>query len=205
MTHGKDPGSVRWELRIRVAGSSSGVFSCADSHRGGGPCTPASLRPSPASAWHGQWPQVRDPPPLGLTLTGGRASRPELLLHLLLPPVRAGAQGAPGSPALRTPFLPPSLEPQLFFTLSHISFCLRPALPAFTCRMPNSGVHAKLFQSCLTLRPQGPQTSGFLCPWDSPGKTTGVGCHALLQGIFPTQGLNPRLLHLLHWQAGSLP
>ena len=30
---------------------------------------------------------------------------------------------------------------------------------------------------------------------DSPGKNTGVGCHALLQGIFPTQGLNPSLLH----------
>ena len=43
------------------------------------------------------------------------------------------------------------------------------------------------------------------CPWDSPGKNTGVGCPALLQGIFPTQGLNPPLLHLLHWQAGSLP
>ena len=41
--------------------------------------------------------------------------------------------------------------------------------------------------------------------WDSPGKNTGVGCHALLQGIFPTQGLNPRLLGLLHWQVGSLP
>ena len=27
-----------------------------------------------------------------------------------------------------------------------------------------------------------------LCPWDSPGQNTGVGCHALLQGIFPTQG-----------------
>ena len=34
-----------------------------------------------------------------------------------------------------------------------------------------------------------------LCPWDSPGKNTGVGCHALRQGIFPTQGPN---LHLLH-------
>jgi len=30
---------------------------------------------------------------------------------------------------------------------------------------------------------------------DSPGKNTGVGCHALLQGIFPTQGLNSGLLH----------
>ena len=41
---------------------------------------------------------------------------------------------------------------------------------------------------------------------DSPGKNTpGVGCHALLQGIFPTQGSNLHLLCLLHWQAGSLP
>ena len=40
---------------------------------------------------------------------------------------------------------------------------------------------------------------------DSPGKYTGVGCHFLLQGIFLTQGSNPPLLHLLHWQAGSLP
>ena len=40
---------------------------------------------------------------------------------------------------------------------------------------------------------------------DSPGKNTGVDCHALLQRIFPTHGLNPCLLHLLHWQVGSLP
>ena len=45
----------------------------------------------------------------------------------------------------------------------------------------------------------------FLCPWDSPGKNTGVDYHALLQGIFPTQGLNLLLLNFLHWQAGSLP
>ena len=31
--------------------------------------------------------------------------------------------------------------------------------------------------------------------WDFPGKITGVGCHFLLQGIFPTQGSNPGLLH----------
>ena len=34
-----------------------------------------------------------------------------------------------------------------------------------------------------------------LCPWDFPGKNTRVGCHFLLQGIFPTQGSNPGLLH----------
>ena len=33
------------------------------------------------------------------------------------------------------------------------------------------------------------------CPWDSPGKITGVGCHALLQWIFPKQVLNPHPLH----------
>ena len=37
---------------------------------------------------------------------------------------------------------------------------------------------------------------------DSPGKNTGEGCHALLQGIFPTQGLNQGLLH---FQVDSLP
>ena len=40
---------------------------------------------------------------------------------------------------------------------------------------------------------------------DSPGKSIEVGCHVLLQGIFPSQGLNLYLLHLQHWQAGSLP
>ena len=33
-----------------------------------------------------------------------------------------------------------------------------------------------------------------LCPWDSPGKNTGVGCHLLLEGIFPTQGLHLGIL-----------
>ena len=33
-----------------------------------------------------------------------------------------------------------------------------------------------------------------LCPWDSPGKNTGVGCHLLLKGIFPTQGLHLGIL-----------
>ena len=50
-----------------------------------------------------------------------------------------------------------------------------------------------------SLRPRGLQPTRLLCPWDSPGKNTGVGCHAILQGIFPTQGSNPHLLCLLHW------
>ena len=35
-------------------------------------------------------------------------------------------------------------------------------------------------------------------PWGSPGKNNGVGCHSLLQGIFPTQGSNLHPLSLLH-------
>ena len=40
---------------------------------------------------------------------------------------------------------------------------------------------AKSLQLCLTLQPHRQQPTGLLCPWDSPGKNTGVGCHFLLQ------------------------
>ena len=46
-----------------------------------------------------------------------------------------------------------------------------------------------------SLRPSGLQPTRFLCPWGSPCKNIGVGCHALLQGIFPSQESNPGLLH----------
>ena len=56
-------------------------------------------------------------------------------------------------------------------------------------------VQAELLQSCPTLLQRyGLYPTRLLCPWDSPGKHTGVGCHALLQGIFPTQGSNPHLM-----------
>ena len=45
-----------------------------------------------------------------------------------------------------------------------------------------------------SLQPHGLQPTR-LCPWNSPVKNTGVGCHSLLQWIFPTQGSNPGLLH----------
>ena len=58
-----------------------------------------------------------------------------------------------------------------------------------TCES-NISVHAKLLQLCPTL-----------CdPMDSPDKNTGVSCHALLQGIVPTQGSNPGLLQLLNYR-----
>ena len=63
-------------------------------------------------------------------------------------------------------------------------------------------VSAKSLQLCPTVLTYGLQPTRLPCPRDFSGKNTGGGCHFLLQGIFPTQGLNP---HLLHWQAGSLP
>ena len=66
-------------------------------------------------------------------------------------------------------------------------------------------IHAKLLQSCPALfDTKELQPTILLCPWKSPGKNTGVDCHSLFQGIFLTQGLNPSLLCLLHWQVGSL-
>ena len=60
-----------------------------------------------------------------------------------------------------------------------------------------------LLSRVLLLWSHGLQPAGFLCPWDFPGKNTGVGCHFLLQGIFLTQGLNLHLQHcrqiLYHW------
>ena len=46
-----------------------------------------------------------------------------------------------------------------------------------------------------SLRPRGLQPINLFCPWDFPGKDTGVGCHFLVQRIFLTQGSNQGLLH----------
>ena len=47
-----------------------------------------------------------------------------------------------------------------------------------------------------SVQSHGLQPTRLFCPWDSPGRNTGVGCHALLQGIFPTQWSNLHLLSL---------
>ena len=62
-------------------------------------------------------------------------------------------------------------------------------------------MHAKFLQLCLTLcNPMDYSLPGSSVHGDAPGKNTGVGCHALFQGIFPTQGLNPCILCLLQWR-----
>ena len=66
-------------------------------------------------------------------------------------------------------------------------------------------LHTQSLQSCLTLcdpmnyTHKAPLSMGIL------QALARVGCHALLQGIFLTYRLNPSLLHLLLWQADSLP
>ena len=64
--------------------------------------------------------------------------------------------------------------------------------------MPSHFSHVQLFVTLWTVARQAPVSI------DSPGKNTGVGYRALLQGIFPTQGLDLRVLCVLHWQADSL-
>ena len=55
--------------------------------------------------------------------------------------------------------------------------------------------YAWLLNVSNSLWPQGPYPARLLIHGDSLGKNTGLGWHVLLQGIFPTQGLNPGLLH----------
>ena len=74
--------------------------------------------------------------------------------------------------------------------------CIR----AYVCLCAHARMHA---QPCPTLcDPMECSPPGSSCPWNSLGKNTAVGCHSLLHGTFPIQGLN---LGLLHWQEDSLP
>ena len=56
-------------------------------------------------------------------------------------------------------------------------------------------VKVKLLSRVWLFATHGLQPARLLCPRDFPGDNTGIGCHFLLQGIFPTQWSNPSLLH----------
>ena len=90
---------------------------------------------------------------------------------------------------------------------SRVHFCFT-HLQHYVKEPPSSGAAHWHVCACSvvsdSLRPHGLWPTRLLHPWDSPVKSTEVGSHFLLQGIFLTQGLNPSLLYLLHWQAGSL-
>ena len=94
-----------------------------------------------------------------------------------------------------------SLSVRRFFHLAKTLFpsaCVSGPRIASHSVMPNSS------------RPHGLQPTRLLCPWDSPGKNTGVSCHSLLQGTFPTQGSNlglrqcKQILYHLNHQGRSI-
>ena len=62
--------------------------------------------------------------------------------------------------------------------------------------------YTKSLQWCQTLC-DPMESARLLCPCHSPGKNTGVGCHHLLQGTFPSQGPNPHHWCALHWQMSA--
>ena len=86
-------------------------------------------------------------------------------------------------------------------TIADFSVCLQDYLDQLACIRSFWGVcvcvcvcvcvrvraHSVMSDS---LQPCGPKPARLLCPWASPGKNTGVGCHVLLQRIFPTRGWN---------------
>ena len=81
--------------------------------------------------------------------------------------------------------------------LANVGFCCWPSrLYAMCAQRLSSG---QLFAITWTVAQQALLSKGFSQQEYLSGR------HFLLQGIFPTQGLNPCLLHLLHWQVGSLP
>ena len=84
------------------------------------------------------------------------------------------------------------------FTRVRHNLVAKPTIVPCVCVCVCVCVHAHLVQLCSTLCDLIGYSPRLLCPWGFPGKNTGVGCHAHLQGILLTQGLNPSLLQPLH-------
>ena len=97
----------------------------------------------------------------------------------------------PSSPALQGGFLTPGPQGSPLISTSYKDTNQVRLVATLTSQV-TSVSHSVVPDS---LQPHGLQPTRLLCPWDFPGKSTGVGCHCLLQGIFPTQGSNPGLLH----------
>ena len=104
---------------------------------------------------------------------------------------------------------------RLFINMSSLLLCNELCLPEFLrgrskcqcdCLWRQDLYGGMLTQLCPTLcdprdcSPPGSSVHGIF-----QARILGGVCHILLQGIFQTQGWNSHLLHLLHWQAGSLP
>ena len=89
------------------------------------------------------------------------------------------------------------LDLELIQPMSHLRDVALDSIPGYDwCTNEHEGTR-RYSCSIVSLRPHGLYPARLPCPLDSPGKSTGVGCHSLLQGLFPTQGWNPNLLCLL--------
>ena len=91
--------------------------------------------------------------------------------------------------------------------LESIMLHLHPRITLFIGTHTNVCMRACWVTSFISdcLWPYRLKPARLLCPWDFPSENTGVGCHFLLQKIFPTRGSSPHLLCLLHWQVDSFP
>ena len=130
-------------------------------------------------------------------------------LHLLQWEGRVSATGPPRKP-----------PHQSIFSLTLLRSCLSESVTLFGWQLIRAWIShntvkldvkvQKLVQFSRSvmsdsLQPHRLQPTRLLCPWDSPSKNTGVGCLSLLQGIFPTQGMEPMSLATPAWQVSSLP
>ena len=106
--------------------------------------------------------------------------------------------------ALFVPIAHPFLSPEKSLSDSSPYLCCYDHINIVRCLVTCSALCLAHWVVSDSLWPRGAQPARLFCPWDFPGKNTGVGCHFLLQGIFPTQGSNLPLLCLLHWWADSL-
>ena len=176
-THSSVVGRVSWDPLLQ-GGPTSQAEAVGSPGRGGGQAQ------GPAS------PLQEGSPPSVRTAKGTRAPLPTCLLRVSggensgsLSPHPGLAYGLTGwrLPAARktprTPGLPGPAPQHMVVTYMHT-------------------------QSCATLGGPRDCSPRLLCPRDAPGRNTGAGGHALLQGIFLTQGSN---LHALHRQADPLP
>ena len=129
-------------------------------------------------------------------------------------------EGPPPPATLRIPAWSPknvhSRGPLLPRHSSQPLHCRQVSLPPSSCLLTWQKFRTGLNSCCLVakscqtlLRLHGLQPARLLCPWDSPGKNTGVGCRFFLQGNFLTQGSNSRLLLgrqiLYHWAFWEAP
>ena len=79
------------------------------------------------------------------------------------------------------------------FVLGSFKCCIFQGVSCYEGLAPEVNLLSEVAQSCPTLC--DPMDTRLLHPWDFLGTSTGVGCHFLLQGIFPTQGSNPGIPH----------